>query len=424
MSHSDKKDSRLHIFFDAETVKRDSPESNAEISVAPSVEPSVEELERKFLLPPRLFKHQDLTKPPKSSPRISKRKLTNRINHLNFTNGYLWVHLKDPRYEEDIFVRAYPEPCMGETIACQWSKEGVTSFEYHRFLNLVIDDGMSATVIPAKLLNINRDRFIIQMPDTGYVLGKRQARRYTCHEVTAELTQSGFMARGDLLDFSPFSFRIKVTPDSNGSFHWLNPDEPLTLTLYRNQRIIFSGPCQFIHQTSNTSVKKIVLSPLVIHLNRFQGRNLRSPRMRLAPSSNISFEHPLSRKMVQRDIHDISVTGFSVHERENESVLLPGMIIPELNISYSGAMTIPCTAQVLYRRKEKKGLFRCGLVILDMNVITYGKLSNILGNMVDPNVHVGGEIAMDALWEFFFETGFIYSKKYNLIEPHRNDFTF
>ena len=426
MSHSDKKDNHFHIFFDAETVKKNSVESTMENSVEPPVElpvePSREELERKFLLPPRLFKHQDLTKPPKSSPRINKKKLTNIINHINFTNGHLWVQLKDPRYEEDIFVRAHPEPCMGETITCQWSKESITSFEYHRFLNLVIDDGMSAIIVPAKLLNISRDHFTIHMPDTGYVLGKRQARRYTCHEVTAELSQSGFLARGDLLDFSPLSFRIKVTPDFDGSFHWLNPDEPLALNLYRNQRILFSGPCRFIHQTSNMSVKEIVLSPLVKQFNRFKGRKIRSPRMQLAPSSSISFEHPFSRKRVQRDIHDISVTGFSVHERDDECVLLPGMIIPELNINYSGAITMPCTAQVLYRRKEKKGLFRCGLVILDMDVTTYGKLSNILGNMVDANVHVCDEIGMDALWEFFFETGFIYSKKYNLIELHRNDF--
>jgi len=57
-----------------------------------------------------------------------------------------------------------------------------------------------------------------------------------------------------------------------------------------------------------------------------------------------------------------------------------------------------------------------------MDVTTYGKLSNILGNMLDPCLHVSDEINMDALWEFFFETGFIYPSKYNLIEPHRNDF--
>ncbi|MBN2398325.1 MAG: hypothetical protein JXI32_08085 [Deltaproteobacteria bacterium] len=381
-----------------------------------------EEMEKKFLLPPPLFKHRDLTTIPKSAPRIDKRKLINIINHLNFTDGYLWAHLRDPRYEEDVFVRAHPQPCTGETITCTWSQETMTGFEYHRFLNLVVDDGMSVTVIPVKVLYIDRERFTIQMPDTGYLLGKRQARRYACQGITAELGQSGFLARGELLDFSPLSFRIRVAPCLDGSFHWLNPDQPVTLTLYRGQRIVFSDPCRLIDQTSSMSVKEIVLAPLMNQFHRFRGRKMRSPRVQLAPSSTVSFQHPLSGKKVQRDIHDISVTGFAVREWDDDCVLIPGMIIPALTINCPGAAPMPCVAQVVYRRKEKKGLFRCGIVILDMDVVTYGRLSNILGNVVDPNVRVSEEIDMDSLWKFFFETGFLYPTKYSLIESHRNAF--
>ncbi|MBW2674406.1 MAG: PilZ domain-containing protein [Deltaproteobacteria bacterium] len=418
MIDSDKEDRCFQDSSDTRAARGDSGKNPGE----GTAHDTREEMEGKFLLPPPLFKHRELTKIPKSAPRIDKRKLTNIINHLNFTDGYLWAHLKDPRHEEDIFIHAYPQPCMGETITCRWSKENMTGFEYHRFLNLVLDDGMSVTVVPVKLLNINKERFTIQMPDTGYVLGKRQARRFPCQGVTAELSQSGFLARGELLDFSPLSFRIRVAPCLDGSFHWLNPDEPITLTLCQGQKIIFSDPCRFIDQTSSMSVKEIVLAPLTNQFHRFRGRKIRSPRVQLAPSSSISFKHPFSGKRVQRDIHDISVTGFAVHERDDECVLVPGMIIPQLNINCSGAAALPCTAQVVYRRKEKGGLFRCGMVILDMDVTAYGKLSNILGNVVDPNVRVSEETDMDALWKFFFETGFLYPKKYHLIESHRNTF--
>ena len=420
MRHSSKDDCRLHNF--TETVERNDEDGTGKNSVVAPIESSRINPGERPLLSSLLFKHQDLKKPSKSSPKVNKKQLTNIINHINFTDGYLWAHLNDPRYAEDVFVRAYPQPCMGETITCQWSMEETSDFEAYHFLNLLIDDGMSAILIQVKLLNMDKEGFTICMPVTGHILGKRQVRRYICHEVAAELSQCGFLARGNLLDFSPISFRIRAKPDHDVSFHWLNPDDPITVNLYRNQRIIFSGPCRLIRQTSDMSAKEIVLSPLVDRFNRFKGRKIRSPRMQLAPSSSISFEHPFSGKMIQRDIYDISVTGFSVHERDDESVLLPGMIIPKLNINYSGAMTMPCTAQVLYRRREKKGLFRCGLTILDMDIATYGKLSNILGNMVDANIHVCDEIGMDALWEFFFKAGFIYPGKYNLIEPHKNDF--
>ena len=404
--------------FDARTARENHAQGAS--TGAPRATPG--EIEKKFLLPPPLFKHQDLTTIPKSAPRIPKRKLINIINHLHFSDGYLWAHLRDPRYEEDIFIHAYPQPCMGEAITCQWSKENMTGFEYHRFLNLVVDDGISATLLPAKLISINRERFTIQMPEEGYVLGKRQARRFACQGVSAEISQSGFLARGELLDFSSLSFRIRVAPSRDGSFSWLNPDEPIILTLRQGTTIVFSEPCRFIDQTSSVSLKEIVLAPRVNQFHRFKGKKIRSPRVHLAPSSSIGFEHPLFGQSVQRDVHDISVSGFSVYESENDSVLIPGLIINNLSIHYSGALTIPCTAQVVYRRKGKGGLFRCGLAILDMDASTYGKLSNILGNVLDPCLHVSDEIDTDALWRFFFEAGFFYPQKYGLVETHRNAF--
>jgi len=418
MIDSDKKDRCFQDSSDTRTAREGSGRDPGE----GTARGTREEMERKFFLPPPLFKHRDLTKIPKSAPRIDKRKLINIINHLHFTDGYLWAHLRDPRYEEDIFVHTYPEPCTGETITCRWSKENITGFEYHRFLNLVLDDGMSVTVVPVKLLNISREQFTIQMPDMGYILGKRQARRFACQGVTAEISQSGFLARGELLDFSSLSFRIRVTPCLDGSFHWLNPEEPVTLTLRQGQQVVFSDPCRLTDQTSGMSVKEIVLAPLMKQFHRFRGKKIRSPRVQLAPSSSINFEHPLFGKNVQRDVHDISVSGVSVHEREDDGVLIPGMIIHNLKINYSGALTIPCTAQVVYRRKEKGGVFRCGLAILDMDNSTYGKLSNILGNVLDPCLHVSDEIDTEALWRFFFETGFFYPTKYSLIESHRNTF--
>lgn len=378
-----------------------------------------EEIERKFFQPPPLFKHSDLTKVPKSAPKISKRKLTNIINHLNFNDGYLWVHLRDPRYEEDLFVHVYPQPCSGEAIICQWPTD-TGGFEYHRFLNLVIDDGISVNVLPVKLLHVTKDGFTVQMPDEGYVLGKRKAKRYTCQGVTAEINQSGFVARGDLLDFSAFSFRIRVAPSLDGSFHWLNSDAPVTLKLSQGQNIVFSDPCKIITQTSSMSVKEIVVIPLKKQFHRFKGRKIRSPRVNLAPSSNISFIHPLVGERMQRDVIDISVSGFSVLEQMDECVLVPGMMISNLTIQYSGTLTLSCTAQVLYRRKEKKGGFRCGLAILDMDASTYGKLSNILGNVLDPHLHISDEIDIDALWKFFFESNFFNSKKYVFLERHKN----
>ncbi len=367
-----------------------------------------------------LFRHQDLVKFLKSANKINRKNLTNTINHIHFTGGRLWVHLKDPQYEEDILVKVYPEPCTGETITCKWSEENKTSFGHYRFLNLLIDDGMTAILVPVKSLRIDGNYFSINLPEAGQALKNRQARRYTSQGVTAEITQSGFLASGCLLNFSPFSFRVRVAPGHGGTFHWLNVDEPLVLRLYRDEKIIFSESCRFINQTGSMSVKEIVVAPIIDQIKRFRSRKIRSPRTRLAPSSSITFEHPFSGKPMQLDLHDISVTGFSIHEREDECALVPGMIINSININYSGILAMPCTAQVIYRRKEKGGVFRCGMAILDMGIVTYGKLNNILGNILDSKIHVSERINMDVLWNFLFDSGFIYPKKYHFIQPYKD----
>ncbi|MBE9571952.1 MAG: hypothetical protein IMF11_15085, partial [Proteobacteria bacterium] len=136
----------------------------------------------------------------------------------------------------------------------------------------------------------------------------------------------------------------------------------------------------------------------------------------------VIFNHPLLNTRVQFEISDISTSGFSVYEKADEAVLLFGMIIPELVIDFAGVSRLECTAQVIYRLNEKEKGIRCALAILDMDIKTYSRLTNILGSALDPNVHISNEIDSNTLWEFLFESGFIYPKKYRLIKSYREDF--
>lgn len=144
--------------------------------------------------------------------------------------------------------------------------------------------------------------------------------------------------------------------------------------------------------------------------------------MRVIPPPSVRFKHPLFRKPVQRDICDLTVAGFAVEEQNEESVLLPGMIIPGLEIRYAGTLKLTCDAQVIYRRAAGKERVRCGLAILDMDFLTYTRLGNIIAHSEDPRASFSNEVEMDALWEFFFDTGFIYPKKYNLLQSSREEF--
>ncbi|PKN64056.1 MAG: pilus assembly protein PilZ, partial [Deltaproteobacteria bacterium HGW-Deltaproteobacteria-12] len=134
---------------------------------------------------------------------------------------------------------------------------------------------------------------------------------------------------------------------------------------------------------------------------------------------NITFEHPLISKNIQMDIKNLSSSGFSIALSADEDVLMPGMIIRDLKMNFSGALPIPCKVQVLYRRVEKKNLICYGFVILDMDVVAYNRLSHIVMNIIDPGAHVADEVDADHLWEFLFDSGFIYPQKYNIVQVNR-----
>jgi hypothetical protein len=376
------------------------------------------------LLPPPLFQHQDLTNADTKNNPMDQEALINILNHIHFTNGHLLVHLRHSRYQDSIFIKACPEPCLGRELMCRWSDKHIPSLELDRyeFQHFVIGNGQSVTIVPAVLKEINNDYIKIQLPITGHIVGKRRTKRYACHDVSVEMVQNGFLANGKLVDFSPRGFRVKVRPDLSSSFQWFNADEPVSINLHNHRRTFFSGVCRCIRQELNPQDKEIVLAPSDDCIKRFKPNVTRNPRQHLVPTPTLIFDHPLMKKRVQLGVSDISTSGFCIYEKSDDGILLPGMIIPDMAITFAGSLKMNCDAQVIYRVKEGENEVRCGLAILDMDINNYSHLNHILTSALDSYANVSGEIDMDILWEFFFDSGFIYPKKYGLIQSHREAF--
>ncbi len=378
--------------------------------------------EAESLQPPWVFGHQDLLKATRKAQKVKQKHLINTINYIHFLGGTVFAHLRNRKSQEDILVSTSPQPCLEDIITCRWTKELTGVLEDCELLHLLIVDGQSVILVPADVKSMDSDSIVIHLPDVCYILGKRQAKRYLCFDISAELIQSGFFAKGDLLDFSPVAFRIKATPATGHSFQWFNPEQPVTIHLFQNQRMVFSGTCRCIRQTVGLESRKMVMAPKMDRFSRFQKISNRNPRVQMKPPPLIAFEHPFLKKMIQIEVRNVSTSGFSVLEKADEGFLMPGMIIPGLSVHFAGAVSVTCTAQVLYRLKGAKGSVRCGLVILDMDITDYGKLSNIVSRVTNPLIRITDDVDMDALWEFFFNTGFIYPKKYDLIKSYRDEF--
>ena len=375
-------------------------------------------------LPPWVFKHDDLMQAMEGAKKLAQDALTNIINHIHFTEGVVRVLLHDPEYRESLLLNAYPQSSTGKTITCRWENRDSANLDLDglQFKYLIVDDGRSLIMVPAAVKEMSREFLVLELPEEGYALGQRQAKRHTCRDVTAELIQNGFHAEGELLDFSPVGFRIRVRPDPSCSFHWYNTEDTAVVHLRRDGKILFSGSCRMVRQRGQSAEKEMVFAPLNGEIRRFKKKQIRNVRQKLAPVPSLSFFHPFLGKKVQFEVRDISTSGFSVQEEVDERVLLPGMIIPEAILGFAGFLKVKCSAQVIYSRPCEGNEVRCGLAVLDMDIQAYSSLTHILTSAMDPHAYVSTEVDMDALWEFFFETGFLYPKKYRLIQPQRARF--
>ena len=368
---------------------------------------------------PLHFNNQNLLLTPDSGKTINQKKLINLWNYHHFIDGTVYVQLHQPQYKEDILIRAHPEPCSDGSMTCRWPEESRGITENADILNIILSDGLSMLLIPVRIKNVQKDYFTIHLPDEGYILGQRRARRYLCRDIEVKVVQNGFEAQGRLVDFSAMSFAVEVSPEAAGSFRWFNADDSSIVHLYRNQQMFFSVSCNCIRQTSDQAMRNIVFAPAISQMNRFLKKKTRNPRVELTPMPNVTFDHPAIKKKFKLDIYDLSTSGFAVYVSAEEDVLMPGMIIPELTINIGGTLKIQCKAQVLFRREDKNKSIHYGFVILDMDVVSYDRLSHIVLNVIDSGIHISDEVDVDQLWEFLFESGFIYPKKYDLMQTYR-----
>ncbi|MFB3925087.1 MAG: hypothetical protein ACE14T_03455 [Syntrophales bacterium] len=354
---------------------------------------------------------------------IRKETLINALNYIHFTEGSIFAHFGRTGDRNTFLVKAYPEPCNGDYLTCTWRNPRLQEFriDKYQFLHMIISKADSIIVAPAVMQEMGKEKLTVQLPEKSYVLSHRQTRRFACHDVIAEVMQSGFSAKGELLDFNARAFRLRVTPEPPCSFTWLNAEEDVTVRLYQGRNIAFSGTCRIIRQTKETAERQIVMASQNHQINRFRKNKFRNPRQVLTTPAIISFRHPFSQKKIQREIHDLSNLGFSVRESKDDCVLVPGMIITDLKITYAGVTRISCTAQVI-RREERENDILQGLAILDMDIQSHSMLTHIINNIIDPHTYLSKQVDMEALWEFFFDTNFIYPKKYQHIQSYRGNF--
>jgi len=365
---------------------------------------------------------------PESGKRMKRSDLMNRLNFINFSEGTIFATFRHLEHGGLLSCQAFPLPCSGEMLDCRWMPPGLSPDRLKGYAcdGILVSDGHSHVTAKVEVIELDAEKVRFRISGSGYEKGIRRIERHDCTGIQARLVQAGISFDGTLADFNALSFRVEFETGLSSSRRWINPVDPVMVMLSRDGELLYSGECLAAHTDKASARRGLVLAPTFNNMRRYRPQEFRNARQVLAPAPAAYFIHPLTGKRIYLQVKDISGTGICVEEFFERSVLLPGMIIPELSIEIANQSVMQCRAQVLYRNvmqaEGKAGSVRCGIVILDMETKDQARLSAFLHNASNDRLRVCGSLDMEELWRFFFETGFIYPAKYLSIEARKAEF--
>lgn len=364
-----------------------------------------------------------------ATTKIEPRKyLVNKLNFYHFQNKNIAMSLKHVRFKRAITVQVKVEPCVNDKLVCYWEDKTEMQSKIDRYSveHIIVSDDKEVLLAKPELLEITEEKICMLLPETCYRFSTKKINTYPCSDIKVNLLQNSCIFTGSLLEFSPVSFRIRLEAKPPQTFDWISLRVPANLIFYDQDNTYYSGECEILNEIKDSTkeTKVYELKPVNQQMSRFRPKEFRSIRQTLVPSPDIRFEHPLTKKNINLKVKDISGSGLSVEEYHADSVLLPGLIIPDLRIYFANSFQVKCVAQVVYRNikeeDQKVSKVKCGITFLDMNIEDHLKLLSLLQQAQDECTYICNQVDMDKLWNFLFETGFIYPEKYEHLKDKVN----
>jgi len=360
-----------------------------------------------------------------SARKVALGQLVNRLNFINFQEHSIQLHFAHRDSGRILQLRAFPLPCSGPVLDCVWTGEldQTTLRKDYELKYLLVPRGDNLIQSVPEMIEINAAGCRLGLPATSHEFSRRRIGRQPCKGITVHMIQKGATFSGSLFDFCAASFRVDLRLEPHQDFDSIDASLPVHVLFHIGRQTLFSSECRIIRTTPDQASPSCVLEPLKQEVRRYRKAEFRSTRQVLNPSPSVIFGHPLTQKRVELKVFDISGSGFSVEEEESASVLMPGLILPEIELCFGNIFKFKCSVQVVFRRRlpgqETRKRVRCGLALIDVAAEDHVKLLGILHQVKHKDAYVCNDIDLDALWDFLFETGFIYPSKYASIEKNK-----
>jgi len=358
---------------------------------------------------------------------VSKDLLVNRLNFVNFQEEHIRFIFRHRDSNQYTFISAIPQPCSGVKLKCRWSDSYDVNFliKTHDLNYILVPWGEKFIQFIPKEIDLKNKGCYLTLPSIGHEFSRRRVERLHCTGISVRLVQDYNELSGSLSDYSASSFRVEIFNDSHHDFELIDVDRPVSIHFYTDRQAVFSGECYVIRADSNYNSRNYVLEPINSEVPYCRRAKYRSERQELHPTPRIIIRHPLTKRKLNLKVVDLSGSGFSIEEEEKSASLLPGLILRDATLDFFGVFKMTCSAKVVFKRSIKDDditdRIKCGLAFIDVKAKDHVKLLGILDQLKYNDAYVCNKVDLDALWEFFFDTGFIYPGKYALIAKNKNE---
>ncbi len=345
---------------------------------------------------------------------VRRKHIFNRINALHYHNSPLLIVLQHKQHDFRLFVKARPEPISGERALAHWIAEdnlpdNFNSFKLHKII--LSTDHSSYEFLP-EAYRLETWGITFTIPEHATEIELRKQIRYHCAGANIKVTvsQNAIVFSGRMLDYSVNGILVQLDKKEGFSFSWLNENRAVILNILNNEDPVYTGEVKLSPRARGQYLLFFDQDAVPRHVPR----KYRSRRQQLTPSPDLVFDHPIINKKIRLKIFDLSSLGFSVEENASSASLLPGLLIRSATISLAGNINIKCMIQVIYvkTKDDDPSIVRVGLTILNIDSHDHLKLISLVQQAKDSRAYISNQIDPSDLFDFFFETGFIYPNKY------------
>lgn len=356
---------------------------------------------------------------------IKRLQIANKINSLHFQGKTLLVSLKHKDYAFSVTLEAYPHVCHGGELRVSWKTPDHLPKNLIKYMidRLIIPGNTASLELVPDSYTLDSYGITSKIPEETINETRRRINRNECQKNLAVcVVQAGLSFSCLLLDYTPEAFKVQVSFTNRESAYWINLAKPIDLIIAISGKVIHSGSCVVVRQSKDDDYLTLILSPVESNIPRYKPKIKRTKRFVTAPSFDITFVNPLTGKNVKLPVRDISSMGLSLTESLDTSVLFPSLILDDVELLIFENAYLRFKGQLIYRRIENDNTVVCGLAILDISTEDHYKLIALVHKAEDDRSYVS--INKDPLdfFDFLFESGFIYSGKYQELSRFKDDF--